>query len=1332
VSFDAGAIEATLTLDRTAFQRELAAAIAEGEAYANKRFAAKLGIDPQSGLLFRQEMSTLDRQLTRDAQSRMQTGSGSLLATLLGLSSPTVARQGVRQQQIAAREWAQAEDEVAQAAARAGAAGQAAGSQAASSANDARDAVTQEAAAYKLMGDQAAIAAAKAQAARASWSSYFAQTTGVSTGAAAAGGGAAGGAAGGGRQGGGGTGFWSGFLANAGGKGGGGGYGWGALTTRFPLFGGTGGGAGSSFLGLNTASILAGVAAWHLIADAILEVTAVVIPATAAVIAFGVAGSDAFVAIYKQIVNVHTVMDATGASIYPFNRALENLHATVQPMVWQLYGDAIVVASKKSGEFQQVALSTGGALDYLAARATVAMTVGGGMSVFMKHASSDFLAIGNTIGNVFGALGAVLKVLPGYAEMLLAGFEGFTHVIENIMNSGFTEQLLNWGLYAHGAVIWFGFLATIIARLVPFALTGFAKIAGSIASWLPAGGRANAMVGGLSKNFTTLSNLPWGWIAVAAAGIGFLTYKLLTAKDATQQWTDSLQTAYKAMPAIQGFTALQSAQTLVTLRLADAHRTLADATTQANANWAKGTQDVLLYNAQLSGAKAQVKDYNDAQSQMSDQAQLYTRRLGMLSQTYHGTNEAQGLLVASGVTLGQMLDKNSNQWEIIKARVQATYDSYQAMGQVAGQLGADIQVLNYLADDNVTAIQKLNQAWDQFTTMVVAGQTGLDAWLIAIKQLPTGANLTKVAFNGISSASLTFNQNLEQTIPQMRTMLDFLNQAAIGQDSYSRAVKDMMVVYLPYLKNNSTLLTQLKAISGGVIPDNVVSYQDLVNWLGKSATGTDHLSKAERDLKTIFDVATGSISNMSAAIQDQLMGAMENALANTPKLKTDVQHLNDMIQAGNAPLSAIHAAWQTVIGDLTSAGTPLKERQKDIYNLALQIGFAKDQEDLLHNTTQTKTVKDLANIASGFNLGTKATVNYIHQLTGIPKSVITKILETASGTGKVSVSMTSSTNPYPGGISGRNAGGGYITTGRGPTSDDNIVAVSRGELIVPTHIVSSGAVDHLRGMIPGFAAGGYPGYSGSGTSATSPYPGAGKWGVGFYDNFYKTVTNDLVNATKTSLVQAMQQAAAQAAAMSRGGGPSGPGTHAALPYLEALWREAGGPAGVAHLMAAIAMAESGGNPNAYNPSGASGLWQILGLPFPGNPFNPLTNARMAVSKYFSQGLGAWVTYTSGAYRAYYDKGGALPQGSHFVTNTSGGTEEVLSPSERAAFVALAKSFAPNSEPGLPPGSSRLEAKIDQLISAVNRAAGRTGVATAQVLNGMARGAAAEAFYAGRT
>lgn len=101
--------------------------------------------------------------------------------------------------------------------------------------------------------------------------------------------------------------------------------------------------------------------------------------------------------------------------------------------------------------------------------------------------------------------------------------------------------------------------------------------------------------------------------------------------------------------------------------------------------------------------------------------------------------------------------------------------------------------------------------------------------------------------------------------------------------------------------------------------------------------------------------------------------------------------------------------------------------------------------------------------------------------------------------------------------------------------------------------------------------------------------------------------------------------------------------------LEGLWINAGGSATIAPLMAAIAMAESGGRSDAKNPSGATGLWQILGNPFPGNALDPATNAKMAVAKYKSQGLKAWTTYTNGAYEKYMKAGVAADTG---ITNAS--------------------------------------------------------------------------------
>lgn len=105
-------------------------------------------------------------------------------------------------------------------------------------------------------------------------------------------------------------------------------------------------------------------------------------------------------------------------------------------------------------------------------------------------------------------------------------------------------------------------------------------------------------------------------------------------------------------------------------------------------------------------------------------------------------------------------------------------------------------------------------------------------------------------------------------------------------------------------------------------------------------------------------------------------------------------------------------------------------------------------------------------------------------------------------------------------------------------------------------------------------------------------------------------------------------------------------TNLGIGQLGALALVAGFPVSLVPTMAAIAMAESSGDPKAQNPSGAVGLWQILPsanqdiISKYGDPKDPLSNAKMAKAVYDRQGLTAWSTYTSGAYRQYLNTGKA--------------------------------------------------------------------------------------------
>lgn len=95
--------------------------------------------------------------------------------------------------------------------------------------------------------------------------------------------------------------------------------------------------------------------------------------------------------------------------------------------------------------------------------------------------------------------------------------------------------------------------------------------------------------------------------------------------------------------------------------------------------------------------------------------------------------------------------------------------------------------------------------------------------------------------------------------------------------------------------------------------------------------------------------------------------------------------------------------------------------------------------------------------------------------------------------------------------------------------------------------------------------------------------------------------------------------------------------------LEGLWIRNGGDPKLAPLMAAIAEAESSGRTDNVNPNdnggtqSSFGLWQIsTGTHTPPDPnwMDPDVNARLAIGKLKSQGLTAWGTYTSGAYKRF--------------------------------------------------------------------------------------------------
>jgi hypothetical protein len=905
----------------------------------------------------------------------------------------------------------------------------------------------------------------------------------------------------------------------------------GALSkVHIPLFGGALGKGGG---GLGLPSWLAAAGGVHLLAEGIIETTAVLLPAAIAFAGFGAAAIPTVQAIYQHMSALNTVVSATGRAVYPLTGEFGTLSAAVRPQVYQLFGDALTILTQRGGAFTGMVTGAGTVLDQLAGRFTAAVTSGSGFSGFMKHADADLAGLGTLVGNLGGVLGNVFRALPGYAGYLLQLADAGSHVLE--WASAVSVPLLKVGLAAHGAVFYLGLGASGLAYVIPRVLSGLSglalkgAVAADSASLLgTAGEKASTGLLGLAGGAETAAALPWGWISVGVAALGALTYALFTAKDAASAWTDSLEASLLAAPALRGVALAQADQAAVTSRLTAAQKTYAGVQGRINKLTAIGGEALRGASAIYTQAHQPVTEYQNALKVLSGQSVAYTANLKMLGHQFGGTAAAQGLVTAAGITYGQMVSKNKNVLAGVIAQIAGTAAAYRAMGQTGGILGEDMAVLSRQASTQFTAMQKLDQSWESYLGLTTSFGSSVTGSLTAFRQLSKDAKATGATFTGTSKASLAL-QNTFYT---------------------------------------------------GLAP----SLEQVVRGMTDAHAPTRALAKV---------IAT----ELNPAVKD---GALRNDTMRTA-----------------------------------------------IFNMATEAGYSGPDKI----RPLTRFIDD--NKTSLQNAMTAAD-RYGAALARLPQEKKTQII--VNGAGKWAVTGSSA---YLQGASGHAqrggtfAAGGLVTAGTTPTADDVFARVSKGELIVPASLVAAGAVAHLHGKIPGYAAGGVVG------SYAGGVPGLGPWVVKLDNATVKAIEQATARATYAGM-----KAAAAAASAARGyTGSTGGGAVAALAQRMAAARGWTGAQWLA--LNSTEMAEAGWRLDAQNPvSRAYGIAQFINGPAEYAQYGG--NAATAAGQ-----VTAFLNYVGQRYRTpeaawaheqayhWYDGGGVLPPGLTLAANMTGSSEFVL-------------------------------------------------------------------------
>jgi hypothetical protein len=256
------------------------------------------------------------------------------------------------------------------------------------------------------------------------------------------------------------------------------------------------------------------------------------------------------------------------------------------------------------------------------------------------------------------------------------------------------------------------------------------------------------------------------------------------------------------------------------------------------------------------------------------------------------------------------------------------------------------------------------------------------------------------------------------------------------------------------------------------------------------------------------------------------------------------------------------------------------------------------------------------------------------------------------------------------------AGGGAVTGGTAGR-DSVLAALMPGELIVPAGMVQSGAVDHLRGRLPGFAAGGL---------VTSSPGGMGNWMGGVESSFGRSVEDRFAVTLYGNLKTAVKRAAAQQAMAGLNylplgsGGPVSASASVAQQFAKSIMFAYGWGPGQWPYLQALWNRESGWNSYAANPtSNARGIPQNINGWSAYRPGDYQAQVRWGdayISSRYGTPSNAWAHELA---FNWYDQGGYLPPGLSLAYNGTGQPERVPGPGGGGNTYNISITLPPGSD-----------------------------------------------------
>ena len=258
--------------------------------------------------------------------------------------------------------------------------------------------------------------------------------------------------------------------------------------------------------------------------------------------------------------------------------------------------------------------------------------------------------------------------------------------------------------------------------------------------------------------------------------------------------------------------------------------------------------------------------------------------------------------------------------------------------------------------------------------------------------------------------------------------------------------------------------------------------QSLVNLTGSTKDAHDQFM-------TFAQTALHLTSDQAKALWDSISHSLKPAMNEVTGTAKDAKTaFEDWAKNGlGASKDKADILWKEITAKygpgLANFSLTAKDAKAKFYDFAMNgLGLSKDkaaalwqelgQEKLTEAGRKADTtMTSFENMAKQIGISTTNADNLFTALHNLPANTDLKVTMSGDGTFKITGSDGKTYSISPGGFLSPHAQGGFISGGT-PGRDSVGALLMPGEVVVPTAMVAAGEVDHLRGRLPGFAAGG--------------------------------------------------------------------------------------------------------------------------------------------------------------------------------------------------------------------------------------------------------------------